>query len=93
MRFGLFRRRAGEAKPEGDAIARVKAWVVSIASLPADTSIAVNEIVCTDPSCPGAETIVLVMQPERKTRAYKVAKALDEVAEEDVRAAFEETGP
>ena len=88
MRFGLFRRRTGEAKPQGEAIERVKAWAVVIAALPPDASLAVNEIVCTDPSCPGTETVVLVMQSGRKTRAYKVAKALDDVTEEDVRAAL-----
>ena len=88
MRFGLFRRRAGEPKPEAEAVARVKAWVAVAVALPPDTALAVNEIVCTDPSCPGTETIVLVMQPGRKTRAYKVAKMLEEVTEQDIREAL-----
>jgi hypothetical protein len=88
MLFGLFRRRAGEPKPRAEAVERVKAWFTAVAGLPAGTSLAVNEIVCTDPSCPGTETIVLVMQPGRKTRAYKVAKALDEVTDQDLREAL-----
>jgi hypothetical protein len=85
MRFGLFRRGERQPKPEAEAIARVKGWVAAMASLPADASIAVNEIVCTDPSCPGVETIVLVMQPGRKTRAYKVSKPVENVTEQDLR--------
>ena len=88
MRFGLFRAGAGKAKPQADAIGRVKGWVAAIAALPAEASLAVNEIVCTDPSCPGTETVVLVMQPGRKTRAYKVSKALLDVTEDDLREAL-----
>jgi hypothetical protein len=88
MRFGLFRAGAGKAKPQADAIGRVKGWVAAIAALPPEASLAVNEIVCTDPSCPGTETVVLVMQPGRKTRAYKVSKALLDVTEDDLREAL-----
>ncbi len=88
MRFGLFRGGAGKAKPQADAIGRVKGWVAAIAALPPEASLAVNEIVCTDPSCPGTETVVLVMQPGHKMRAYKVAKAVDDVTEDDLREAF-----
>jgi hypothetical protein len=88
MRFGLFRRTRSESKPEAEAIARVKAWVAEIARLPADAAIAVNEIVCTDPSCPGTETIVLVMQPGRKTEARKVSKPVEAVTEADLREAL-----
>lgn len=90
MRFGLFRRGARPAKPEAEAVARVKALVMRVGGFPPETALAVNEIVCTDPSCPGTETVVLVMRPGHKTRAYKVAKALDEVTQEDVRAALAE---
>ncbi|HKH33569.1 MAG TPA: hypothetical protein VKA80_05295 [Beijerinckiaceae bacterium] len=87
MRFGLFRRTRSESKPEAEAIARVKAWV-AVAGLPADASLAVNEIVCTDPSCPGTETIVLVMRPGRKTEARKVSKPVEAVTEADLREAL-----
>jgi hypothetical protein len=88
MRFGLFRREESQPRPEVGAIPRVKTWVAAVASLPAGASIAVNEIVCTDPSCPGTETVVLVMAAGRKTKAYKVAKALAEVTEQDIREAL-----
>ena len=88
MRFGLFRRRINEVRPQTEAISRIKAWTASLAGLPPAASLAVNEIVCTDPSCPGTETVVLVMQPGCKTRAYKVSKALEEVMESDLRDAL-----
>jgi len=79
----LLRRKA--PKPEAEAVARVKAWALNALAPPAGTALAVNEIACLDPACPGLETVILVMEPGRKTRAYKVAKALDMVAEQDIR--------
>ena len=77
--------RGGRAKPEREAIARVKAWAG--AAVP-DATIAVNEIVCLDPGCPGTETVILIMNAGRKTRAAKVAKPVDEVTQADVAAAL-----
>src|SRR5215217_7619097 len=76
--------RGGRRRPESEAIARVKAWAMAILGGSADTTVAVNEIVCLDPGCPGTETVILMMQPGRKTRAAKVGKPIDEVTEDDV---------
>ena len=87
-RLGSFLRSAfGGSKPEAEALRRVKAWAVAALGASAETAFAVNEIACTDPSCPGIETVILVMEPGRKTRALKVAKPLDAVTAEDVQAA------
>ena len=85
--------RGGRAKPEREAIARVKAWAVAILGGSSDTTVAVNEIVCLDPGCPGAETVILMMQPGRKTRAAKVGKPIDEVTEDDVAEALARDPP
>ena len=89
MRFGLFRRRDNpQAEAAEQVKERVKVWAAASAGLPADAVLAVNEIVCADPACPGVETVVLLMQPGRKTRACKVLKALAEVTEQDIREAL-----
>lgn len=51
----------------------------------------ISEIDCGDPACGGAETVVLVMRPGRKTAAFKMRMPMASVAEEDVRAAYGET--
>ena len=48
----------------------------------------VNEILCPDPSCPGLETIILVMRPGRKTQAAKVGKPLADVTRVEVESAL-----
>ena len=47
--------------------------------LPENAVIAVNEILCADPACPGTETVILVMKPGEKTRAFKVQMGLAEL--------------
>jgi len=87
VRFGLFRSRR-EPTPQPDAIERVKRWASATPGVAAGSAFTVNEIVCTDPSCPGTETVILVMEPGQKTRACKLAKALAEVTEQEVREAL-----
>ena len=84
MRFGLFgkagTRKGGDAKAEAKvATERLKAQVRELLSLPEAAAIAVNEIICADPACPGTETVILVMKPGEKTRAYKLQMAMAEV--------------
>ena len=81
----LDRFRRPKADPE--AAARVKEWAGALVAEPG-AAFSVNEIVCADPSCPGTETVVLVMIPGRRTRAVKVGKALDQVTEQDLREAL-----
>lgn len=67
---------------------RVKGYVQRATGYNPDIGISVSEITCTDPACPGTETVILVMVPHRKTAATKVAKALVDVTEDDVRDAL-----
>lgn len=88
---GLLRRALGGAGGIDKAqIARVKALAVEVLALGEDVSLAVNEINCLDPGCPGTETVILVMAPGARTRALKVRKPIEEVEAEDVRAAAAE---
>lgn len=81
MRFGLFGR--GKREPGGtDAAAEVKRQVRALLALPENAVIAVNEILCADPACPGTETVILVMNPGEKTKAFKVQSALAELTPE-----------
>ncbi|HEY8565981.1 MAG TPA: hypothetical protein VIL65_10810 [Beijerinckiaceae bacterium] len=81
----LLRETFGRRKAEPAALAQVKAWAVT--AIPG-AAFTVNEIVCPDPACPGYETVILVMAPGQPTRAAKIPKLVDEVTEQDVRAAL-----
>lgn len=81
MRFGLFGRGKHEAGGT-DAAAEVKRQVRALLALPEHAVIAVNEILCADPACPGTETVILVMNPGEKTKAFKVQSALSELTPE-----------
>ncbi|MGL4325673.1 MAG: hypothetical protein ACRCTD_16690 [Beijerinckiaceae bacterium] len=68
-------------KPERDdaRVAALKQTVRDALTLAEETAVSINEIACADPACPVLETIVLVMEPGKKTRAYKVHGALDDL--------------
>ncbi len=70
---------------------RIKGWVKEVvsddAALRESTAITVSEIICTDPGCPGTETVILIMRPGFATKAAKVAKPMDEVTEIDAKGA------
>lgn len=89
MRFGLFGRDKREAGAP-DAAAQVKRQVRALLGLPENAVIAVNEILCADPACPGTETVILVMKPGEKTRAFKVQTGLAEVTTEALAEALSE---
>jgi len=63
---------------------RIRAWAAAACGGDPETRFSVNEIICRDPSCPGTETVILVMAPGVKTRALKIARPMAEVTEQDV---------
>jgi hypothetical protein len=85
----LLRKAFGSRTPDSEAVTQVKAWTRLHLRAAPETVLKVNEIACTDPSCPGIETVILVMEPGRKTRAIKVQKPLEDVSEQDIIRALE----
>jgi hypothetical protein len=82
MRFGLFGKGGADKAEASQAAARIKADIRDCLGLPEAAAIAVNEILCADPACPGTETVILVMNPGQKTRAYKAQMPMAELTRE-----------
>jgi hypothetical protein len=76
--------------PERSCNERVKGFAFEALGRNPGIGISVSEIQCADPACPGEETIILVMVPQKKTAACKVAKAMVDVTEDDVRDALKQ---
>ncbi|MHC2000508.1 hypothetical protein ACYQR9_08690 [Methylobacterium sp. CM6241] len=72
--------------PDDTARRNVESWVRALVE--PESVVKVNEILCPDPSCPGLETIILVMRAGRKTQAAKVEKPLAEVTRAEVETAL-----
>ncbi|WP_342360630.1 hypothetical protein [Terrarubrum flagellatum] len=51
-------------------------------------ALSINEIECADPACPVLETIILIMEPGKKTRAVKAHGAIADMSAEQLRAAL-----
>lgn len=87
----MLRRMFSGASPARIETGRIKALALQI--LPPGVSVAVNEIVCRDPGCPGTETVILIMRPGARTIAAKIQKEAAAVSGEDVSAALAESLP
>lgn len=82
MRLGLFGK-GGADKAQAQALSmRIKSEVREMLGLKDAAAIAVNEILCADPACPGTETVILVMNPGEKTKAFKAQMAMAELTRE-----------
>lgn len=88
MRF--FMRRKGEGAGEGtrDAARALADLVRATLALEEAATVSVSEISCGDPACGGAETVVLVMRPGRRTEAAKVLMPMAQVTPEALVAAL-----
>ena len=77
----LFRGR--KTDPEAaDASRRIMVWARAILALDDEATVTVSEIACGDPACGGAETVVLVMRPGRRTEAAKIKMPMASVSEQ-----------
>lgn len=85
----LFFRRgaAGEAAP--DAARELAAKARALLGAGEETTISISEIACGDPACGGAETVVLVMRPGRRTEAAKLMKPLATVSDAELAEALQ----
>lgn len=84
----FFRRGAGgEAAP--DAARELAARARQILGVDEETTISISEIACGDPACGGAETVVLVMRPGRRTEAAKLMKPVSTVTESELAEALQ----
>lgn len=81
--FGRFSRKPDPA--EEAARGRIRGWVE--AALGTDVVLTISEIDCADPTCPGLETIILVMREGEATQAVKLRKSMIEAIEADIREA------
>ena len=65
-------------------VAAVKRWAAEAFQLPADTTVMVTELRCTEPGCPPLETVMAFFHPQVGIRQHTVQKALCDVTRDDV---------
>lgn len=83
MTFNLFQPRAtGDDKH----LATLKEWASSLLSPPAETTIMITELRCSEPGCPPVETVIALLNRTSGIQQYKVPKPLQEVTRDDIAA-------
>jgi len=88
----LFMRGRGDAQGARDAARSLADRIRVLMALDEESSVSVTEIACGDPACGGAETVILIMRPGRRTEAAKLMKPLATVTEDELVAALEPLG-
>lgn len=71
-------------KNDPQKIAAIKEWAAEVFRLPADSSVMVAELRCTEPGCPPLETVIAILDQPGQPRQHKIHKALAEVTFADV---------
>jgi hypothetical protein len=84
----LFFRRGAATEAAPDAARELADKARAILGVGEETTVSITEIACGDPACGGAETVVLIMRPGRRTEAAKVLRPLGTVTDEDLRDAL-----
>ncbi|HEY9214510.1 MAG TPA: hypothetical protein VIQ29_16895 [Ancylobacter sp.] len=85
----LFFRRGQSAEAAPDAARELADKARVLLGIGDETTVSISEIACGDPACGGAETVVLVMRPGRRTEAAKLLKPLATVTEDELREALQ----
>jgi hypothetical protein len=75
-----------DSRPKNDPakIAAIKEWAVEVFRLPAEASVMVTELRCTEPGCPPLETVIAILDQPGQPRQFKIHKAIADVAFADV---------
>ena len=77
---GLFDR----ARPDADAVRRVKALVAERFALPETTTLAVAQLRCHEPDCPPVETVITARDADGSIRDWRIAKPIVDILATDV---------
>jgi len=85
----LFFRRGAATEAAPDAARELAEKARAILGVGEDTTVSITEIACGDPACGGAETVVLVMRPGRRTEAAKLYSPLASVTDAALREALQ----
>lgn len=80
------------AADQAEARAEIRARIARIFGLGEADALTVNEIACTDPGCPDAETVVLLMRDGQPTRAVKLPRPMRDVTDIDIETAAASLG-
>jgi hypothetical protein len=63
---------------------QIKAWAREVFALPAEASVLVSELTCTEPGCPPLETVIAVLSGPGQSTQYKVHEPMADVSREDL---------
>ncbi|MFN6203436.1 MAG: hypothetical protein ACK562_04195 [Acidobacteriota bacterium] len=86
MNFNLNGPMAGRQTADVARIPLIRGWVKTHFRLPAETTILITQLQCSEEGCPPIETVIAILDQPGQPRQYKIHKPLAGVTDEDVTA-------
>jgi len=80
--FNLF----DNARPDPEAIARVKTWVAETFELPDDIMLSIAELRCSEHDCPPVETVITARGTDGEVKDWRIEIAIKDISMADVEA-------
>jgi hypothetical protein len=63
---------------------QIKQWTRELLALPADATLMVSELACSEPGCPPLETVIAVLDGADAPRHFKIHRPLVDVSRADI---------
>ena len=79
--LGMFNKK----RPDANTVRNLKKIVTEQFELPDDTALSVAELNCHEPGCPPTETVITARSPDGVTNDWRVAKAIADIQETDIK--------
>ncbi|HUB67715.1 MAG TPA: hypothetical protein VL981_09560 [Candidatus Methylacidiphilales bacterium] len=73
----------GSSLESKEQIEMIRSWIRPHLGVDVETVIIVRQVDCHNPSCPGFETVVAILE-DRRTRRIKILKPISDVQEIDI---------
>ncbi|NJO81388.1 MAG: hypothetical protein HC828_00600 [Blastochloris sp.] len=77
-----------QPRPDPAQLAAIKGWVAAALALPADVTVMVTELRCSEPGCPPLETVIAVLRPGVPPEQRKLHKATADISQADIDALY-----
>jgi hypothetical protein len=81
------------AKPDPDAIRRIKQWTRELLLLDEEAAVTVSELRCADEDCPDLETVIGVLFGPGRQERWKLMAPAAAIGREHLAAVFSELPP
>lgn len=74
------------SRPQNNSykISIIKEWIYSVLNLDDSTAVFITQIECREKNCPPAETVIALINSDKKTNKKTINKPISEIKKKDI---------